>query len=414
MHSRLLKFKNEFVFIIVCGLCGVFLFWLLLYDQKTPQSTYYRFEISHSPYVSLDPCLDSTCTPDVIWFYLTPGSGVFVELSNILFFDEFDVLGRTGLESPPRISYSMVRVNEKNNALSKHLNVSKDIQGIVRWNHREETFPNFRHELMVFTDGKFNETSRLEELVHEKWFSCDNLCTSSLLHYAGCNSILPFDTCERTARVRIAFLGDSLTRGDGTHENTSRGPSNVRNRGNFPIQLQEKTNFWDVKNFGHGGSTVQTECYPTAGAYRKTATFQEALGWFAHVYVVMLGTNDVMTCWNNRKAFIIEFNQLIVSILRRVPGAQIYVLVPPPILINKSKDFILRNELANILIEMANRQQTFHVWDLLHLCRNPWSKQNCFQPSSYLDDGIHLNVKGSSLVAMTLYRLLSFPNIIKI
>ena len=61
-------------------------------------------EVTHTPYASLNLCIHSTCTANVIWFYMSPGSGVFVNVKNTLQFDELTMLGNKSMETPTHSS----------------------------------------------------------------------------------------------------------------------------------------------------------------------------------------------------------------------------------------------------------------------------------------------------------------------
>ena len=89
--------------------------------------------------------------------------------------------------------------------------------------------------------------------------------------------------------VRVACLGDSLTRGDGSHE--ARQKSSLAGRGNYPMRLQRLlgTESATVLNFGHGGATA---CNGSDIPYLRTREFRRALQWRPHLLILMLGTND--------------------------------------------------------------------------------------------------------------------------
>ena len=87
------------------------------------------------------------------------------------------------------------------------------------------------------------------------------------------------------ATMRIACVGDSLTRGDGAHEGHAQHPT----RGNYPATLQHLLPGATVRNFGHGGATA---CNASDTPYEATREFRHARAFHAHVVVLMLGTND--------------------------------------------------------------------------------------------------------------------------
>jgi len=243
-----------------------------------------------------------------------------VDLRNTLRFDELTIVGKKGLETPHRISESMVRLKTTHNALRSELGLTHDdvvdVRGVVRWNHNEFTFPTYRHEVMLFTDHAYNKTTRLTELANESWLRCKSgPCSAHELVAAECNPMFTGASCRQSGRIRIAFLGDSLTRGNALHEASRRGPVHVQGRGNFPLRLQSVLNFWNVSNFGHGGTTVQQRCGSTAGSYADTVTFAAAMTWAANVYVIMLGTNDVLSCWDDARTFLRDFMTLVHKVL---------------------------------------------------------------------------------------------------
>ena len=99
------------------------------------------------------------------------------------------------------------------------------------------------------------------------------------------------------ARTRVACMGDSITRGNASHEPGENGTHRphkpkIANRGNFPLELQRLMGAnWDVRNFGHGGRSVVG-----ASAYDKTAEFERACRFAPAVVLLMLGTNDAKVC----------------------------------------------------------------------------------------------------------------------
>ena len=108
--------------------------------------------------------------------------------------------------------------------------------------------------------------------------------------------------CSASAPLRVACVGDSLTRGDALHElpHWQRVPAHrlvkpfhveLRSRGNYPALLQRLIQRDDVvvRNFGHGGSTA---CNATELPYAGTREYRRVTRWAPQVAVVMLGTND--------------------------------------------------------------------------------------------------------------------------
>lgn len=368
-------------------------------------------EVTHTSYTSLDLCRDSTCTTNVIWFYISPGSGVFIDVSNTLQFDELHILSEGGnMETPHRVSESMVRLKNNYSALRNALRLTSndvnDLRGIVRWNHNEFTFPTYRHEVMLFTNNLYDETSHLSEFVNEAWLRCDSgSCSTNDVRRAECNNIITGSMCPQYERIRIAFLGDSLTRGNALHEVTRRGPVHVDGRGNFPLRIQGVANFWNVTNFGHGGTTVQRECGSTAGAYADTATFRSAMMWGADKYLIMLGTNDALSCWNSH----IFFHNLMTMVYAAlaVSSMGVYIIVPPPILRDANKSSLIRREMApaiqNVVHHVHADSKYVRMIDLRRECIDSHGN-SCFRQNAFTEDGVHLNPMGSDQIADTIFR----------
>lgn len=160
---------------------------------------------------------------------------------------------------------------------------------------------------------------------------------------------------------RIAFLGDSLTRGDGSHESGSHhhGPSKrtIAGRGNYPLAIKALKSNLTVANFGHDGTTVSPRniCSKTAGPYAGTDVYTEAIQWNADIYVVMLGTNDMLFCWNST-TFEYQLERLIQSLLKLSRKTRVALIIPPPLTGHFSKyDPLLQSELEPLILSLVER-----------------------------------------------------------
>ena len=154
----------------------------------------------------------------------------------------------------------------------------------------------------------------------------------------------------RPLRIRVACMGDSLTRGDASHEpgmgshhpfKNSSVATPVESRGNYPLTLGKLmgSSAYEVRNFGHGGRSVLP---PTQ--YNQTAEYRAALAWRPHLVLLMLGTNDAkrarpgsaeIATWD-ADAFEPQLLALARAILHnRIPSPRppfLLLLIPPPIL----------------------------------------------------------------------------------
>lgn len=99
-----------------------------------------------------------------------------------------------------------------------------------------------------------------------------------------------FSTAPVEAKVRVACVGDSLTRGDGSHEPRRPKGRGMAQRGNYPAALQRLLgDRFEVRNFGHGGATA---CNASDAPYIETPEWAAARRFLPDVMVLMLGTND--------------------------------------------------------------------------------------------------------------------------
>jgi lysophospholipase L1-like esterase len=151
-------------------------------------------------------------------------------------------------------------------------------------------------------------------------------------------------TATSLAVTRVACLGDSLTRGDGAHEQRPPREKRFTQRGNYPALLQDLLGpGYVVRNFGHGGASA---CNASDVPYAATRAYATARRWRADVVVLMLGTNDAKTMhWDGAAcggggAYREGLRQLLRGLgvgeepvpSRLGAGPAVLLLQPPPIL----------------------------------------------------------------------------------
>ena len=168
---------------------------------------------------------------------------------------------------------------------------------------------------------------------------------------------VPWGQAAPPRTMRVACVGDSLTRGDGAH--LARPISHrVALFGNYPMRLQqamggsdgdaggavaeagEPEGAWLVRNFGRGSSTAiagnQTvACHGYAGggthtrAYLGSPEFDAALQLSPHVVILMLGTNDSTEgCWDG-EAFSRGLLALVQAFRALLSRPAVVLLIPP-------------------------------------------------------------------------------------
>ena len=133
---------------------------------------------------------------------------------------------------------------------------------------------------------------------------------------------------------KIACLGDSIVRGDTTHE--EEPSKNKRDRGNYPLLLGDLLGV-DVRNFGSSGVTAHAgkRHYPLA--YRA---YDAAVAFAPDTVIVLLGVNDAKPtgdwAWDfNATEFVAGYLDLLARFRDDVPGLErAYVVArlrrPPP------------------------------------------------------------------------------------
>lgn len=244
----------------------------------------------------------------------------------------------------------------------------------------------------------------------------------------------------RHSQWRVACIGDSLTRGDASHElgaGSQQATAQLRallsanhaihKRGNYPRQLQRLAladgRPWTVRNFGHSGAkaaaqqTTGTRCLSffdyAHRPFSETSEYEEALGWQPHFVVAMLGTNDILfgECmdapWLGTSLW---------RLLSEFFHATLLLLTPPPT--EMSSELQTRNELrrrsassvirnvSRVLSVPAASHDRCHFVDtqplLDALVRNGSRRQAYLQ-----EDGIHLSKSGSNALAEAVYEIIA-------
>jgi len=140
--------------------------------------------------------------------------------------------------------------------------------------------------------------------------------------------------------MRVACLGDSITRGDARHE-AGRGTHapfkrQAAGRGSYPATLQRLLGATaaTVSNFGHGQRTLLDDGEATK-PYRRTGEWAEARRFAASHVVLMLGTNDCQRrVWANAsrpQRFTSQLAAMARTILAWPTRPALLLVVPPPV-----------------------------------------------------------------------------------
>ena len=221
--------------------------------------------------------------------------------------------------------------------------------------------------------------------------------------------------CPTDQLLRVACVGDSLTRGDGLHEHppSRRVPAwhlrqnqlPLRERGSYPALLQRLLGQrrFDVRNFGHGGTTACNLSGGRGPPYVATREFPAALRFQPHLVVLMLGTNDAKDfLW--RACGAPRVRNGLEDIVRafassRTPPRLLLLLTPPPMVGDEA--WAIRSSLlepvraavsesaAAIRAEHATRGMRVRLLPAVPLA----------PPAVFSSDRLHLDANGSALLA---------------
>ena len=93
------------------------------------------------------------------------------------------------------------------------------------------------------------------------------------------------------ASLRVACLGDSITRGDTKHEPKKEQDKDKFERGNWPRYVSQDSDEVEAKNFGQSGVMVLRG----KKQYTDTDIYQEVVAWAPDVAIIWLGINGTNT-----------------------------------------------------------------------------------------------------------------------
>ena len=243
--------------------------------------------------------------------------------------------------------------------------------------------------------------------------------------------------------LRVAFLGDSLTRGNASHEPGPHGThdprkSYITSRGNFPLMVGALSNGrWTTANFGHGGRTVATDD-DCGRSYVATPTFAAAEQWHADVAVLMIGTNDAIhdQCFQRLDKFEERLEALSRRVLRWPGRPRLFLVLPPPLLspasVAQRLDEMVLPKVRAVAARLQSQRRRLAGWpssvalidtraafeqecrakhDVSEAERKSlereklWPYPKCFRNGGLRqgNDGIHQNSLGAQVIARAVY-----------
>ncbi len=189
--------------------------------------------------------------------------------------------------------------------------------------------------------------------------------------------------------IRVACIGDSITRGSG-----------------YTSMLQDELGEnYAVKNFGVDGSAVTID---SIKPYMEQAAFFKALDYKPDVIVIMLGTNDANEKnYENIHDFSRDYESLIEAFRRSTSDEQIYLVEPPPVLEN-GLNITDANLVEGVIPQIARVADNLGLPTInIHSAIS--------NSSDYFFDGVHPNEDGATIIANAIDEAISqdnaYPNI---
>ena len=251
------------------------------------------------------------------------------------------------------------------------------------------------------------------------------LCSPPQPHACACVAMEVPSFGSPTASLRIACVGNSITRGDARQEpgEGTHTPHKYKthNRGNFPAELATLlAGRAAVANFGHGGCSVLNT---TRMGCQNFDEWRHALAWKPTVVLLMAGTNDSKeSLWNSHE-FIRAYHRMALQLLALPSRPALLVMAPPPLIASKSPwrpDFLRSEVVPRIVSAVGSIQrrlrQSEHPMDCrpgsvhflnLHddaayaACRETPATDDCSR--LYVDDGVHTSAEGARAIASAVF-----------
>lgn len=182
---------------------------------------------------------------------------------------------------------------------------------------------------------------------------------------------------EQTQPIRVACVGDSITRGT-----------------EYTLYL------WDllgsdyiIGDFGVGGATATLN---SESSYMNETALELAKQFQPDMVVIMLGTNDADSAFNDfEEEFISGYIELIV-VFQSLPSEPIIWIVQPPPIFNSSSTLnneVLVDRVIPNICKIANQTGSQLIDAYTPLINHP----------EYFIDGIHPKVSGAKIIANTVY-----------
>lgn len=214
-------------------------------------------------------------------------------------------------------------------------------------------------------------------------------------YYTGWSGFHFYDTAK-DGDIKIACVGDSITYGFG-----------VNNYGkfNYPKQLDDLLgDGYCVNNYGHSGATAQAngdQPYYDYGEYKASIKFD------ADILILMMGTNDSKPYnWVDEATFKAEYLNLIKKYTDANPDIRVILCTPATSYMVEENEtgltsFDISPERCDLIANIVRGIALEYGYEVIDI--NLATKDN---PSLFIDDLVHPNQEGATLIAKTVYNYL--------
>lgn len=196
--------------------------------------------------------------------------------------------------------------------------------------------------------------------------------------------------------IKIACVGDSITYGFGV---------NNYGKNNYPKQLDTLLgDGYCVNNFGHSGATAQSK---GDQPYYSCSEYEKGLEFDADILILMMGTNDSKPYnWVDEATFKAEYINLINAYKKQNPDIRVILCTPATSYMVEDNaegltSFDICPERCDLIAEIVTDIANEYGYELIDI--NTATKDN---PALFIDDMVHPNVDGATLIAKTIYAYL--------